>query len=113
MVPRLGNRADRMLVAADGLALATDLADQLDEHGVPYRDAQAVVGGLVPHCDATGNMLRDLVQATLRRHSSRLTRAMVRALTPARSLARRRVIGGTAPREVARQLARAKRELAP
>jgi argininosuccinate lyase len=38
---------------------------------------------------------------------------MVRTLTPARSLARRRVLGGTAPREVARQLRRAKRELAP
>jgi argininosuccinate lyase len=113
MVPRLGIRGDRMLAAADGLTLATDLADQLVEHGVPFRDAHAIVGGLVRHCVATGTMLRDLDEATLRRHSSRLTRAMVRALTPARSLARRRVTGGTAPREVARQLARAKRELAP
>src|SRR5439155_602770 len=35
---------------------------------------------------------------------------LVRGLTPARSVARRRVLGGTAPREVARQLARATRE---
>jgi argininosuccinate lyase len=113
MVPRLGIRAERMLAAADGLSLATDLADQLVEQGMPFREAHAIVGRLVRHCAATGTMLRDLDEPTLRRHSARLTRAMVRTLTPARSLARRRVLGGTAPREVARQLRRAKRELAP
>jgi len=33
-----------------------------------------------------------------------------RGLTPQRSVARRRVVGGTAPSEVLRQLARAERE---
>jgi argininosuccinate lyase len=64
---------------------------------------------LVRHCLATGTGLRDLDAATLRRHSSLLDITLVRGLTPARSVARRRVIGGTAPREVRRQLARASR----
>ena len=58
----------------------------------------------------TGTGLRDLDAPTLRGYSPHLTPALVRGLTPARSVARRRVLGGTAPREVQRQLARAERE---
>jgi len=110
MVPALVFRPDRMAAAADGLLLATDLADQLVERGVPFRKAHEIVGQLVRHCLATGTPLRALDAATLRHHSSRLTPDLVRGLTPARSVARRRLIGGTAPREVERQLARARRE---
>jgi argininosuccinate lyase len=110
MLPRLRFRTDRMAAAADGLLLATDLADLLVERRVPFRQAHEIVGGLVRHCLATGTGLRELDAATLRRHSPLLTPALLRRLTPARSVARRRVFGGTAPAEVARQLARADRE---
>src|SRR5213593_2536250 len=110
MLPHLRFDTARMAAAADGLLLATDLADLLVERGVPFRRANEIVGGLVRHCLATGVALRDLDAALLRRHSPHLTPALVRRLTPARSVARRRVLGGTAPREVARQLARATRE---
>jgi argininosuccinate lyase len=113
MVPRLAFRRARMAAAADGLLLATDLADLLVERGVPFRRAHEVVGGLVRHCLATGTGLRDLDARTLRAHSPLLTPALVRGLTPAHSVARRRVVGGTAPREVRRQLARAAREDRP
>jgi argininosuccinate lyase len=113
MVPRLRFRADRMAAAADGLLLATDLADALVERGVPFRRAHEIVGGLVRHCLGSGSALRELDAATLARHSPVLTPALVRGLTPARSLARRRVTGGTAPAEVARQLRRAQREVKP
>jgi argininosuccinate lyase len=110
MLPELRFDGRRMAAAADGLLLATDLADALVEEGVPFRKAHEIVGGVVRHCLDTGTPLRDLDAATLRRHSKLLTPGMVRRLTPARSVARRRVIGGTAPREVAKQLARAARE---
>jgi argininosuccinate lyase len=112
MLPHLHVRSDRMLAAADGLALATDLADRLVDDGLPFRQAHAVVGRLVRHCVDTGTALRDLDADTLRRYSPRLTTTMTRALTPERSVSRRRLTGGTAPSEVARQLRRAKRELA-
>jgi argininosuccinate lyase len=111
MVPQLRFRTDRMALAADGLLLATDLADALVERGMPFRRAHEIVGGLVRHCLQTGIGLRELDTATLARHSALLTPAMVRSLSPARSLARRRVTGGTAPAEVARQLRRAQREV--
>ena len=111
MVPRLRFRGDRMAAAADGLLLATDLADALVERGVPFRQAHGIVGGLVRRCLQSGAALQELDAATLARHSPVLTPALVRGLTPARSLARRRVTGGTAPAEVARQLRRAQREV--
>jgi argininosuccinate lyase len=110
MVPRLVFRTRRMAAAADGLLLATDVADILVERGVPFREAHEIVGGLVRHCLDTGKRLRDVDAATLKSHSPLLTPALVRRLTPERSVARRRVLGGTAPSEVGRQLARAERE---
>ena len=82
----------------------------LVERGIPFRRAHALVGALVRRCAVTGTGLRDLDAPTLRGYSPHLTPALVRGLTPARSVARRRVLGGTAPREVQRQLARAERE---
>jgi argininosuccinate lyase len=110
MLPRLAFRTERMAAAADGLLLATDLADALVERGVPFRRAHETVAGLVRHCLATGTPLRALGAPTLRRLAPQLDTAALRALTPARSVSRRRVIGGTAPSEVRRQLARARRE---
>jgi argininosuccinate lyase len=110
LLPALRFDTARMAAAADGLLLATDVADRLVERGVPFRRAHAIVGGLVRHCLATGTGLRDLDAATLRRHAPLLDVAFVRGLTPARSVARRRVLGGTAPAEVRRQLVRAARE---
>ena len=76
----------------------------------PFRQAHAIVGTLVRHCLATGTELRDVDAATLRRLSPRLTPDLVRTLTPARSVARRKVVGGTAPATVRRALVRAARE---
>ena len=110
MLPALTFRRDRMAAAADGLLLATDLADYLVEAGVPFRQAHEMVGALVRHCIATSTGLRDVDPATLRKLAPRLPPELLRRLTPLRSLARRRVIGGTAVTEVRRQLTRAARE---
>jgi argininosuccinate lyase len=111
MLPALRFDAARMAAASDGLLLATDVADLLVERqGIPFRQAHEIVGSLVRHCVATGTGLRDVDAATLRRLSPRLTPDLVRTLTPARSIARRAVIGGTAPAAVRRALGRAARE---
>jgi argininosuccinate lyase len=110
MLPALAFDTERMAAAADGLLLATDAADLLVEQAVPFRKAHEQVGALVRHCLATGTGLRDLDDATLRRFVPQLEPSEVRRITPERSVARRRVAGGTAPAEVRRQLARAARE---
>ncbi len=111
MLPALRFDTRRMEAAADGLLLATDVADLLVERArVPFRAAHEIVGTLVRHCLATGTRLRDVDAATLRRLSPHLTPDVVHRLTPARSVARRAVVGGTAPVAVRRALARAARE---
>jgi argininosuccinate lyase len=111
MLPALRFSTGRMARAADGLLLATDVADLLVERqGVPFRQAHEIVGALVRHCLATGTGLRDVDASELRRISPRLTPDLVRQLTPARSVARRNVVGGTAPAAVRRALARAARQ---
>jgi argininosuccinate lyase len=111
MLPALRFDTTRMEAAADGLLLATDVADLLVErNGIPFRKAHEVVGALVRHCLATGTRLRDVDAGTLRRLSPRLTPDLVRQLTPARSVARRTAVGGTAPATVRRALVRAARE---
>jgi argininosuccinate lyase len=110
MLPALRFDVARMAASSDGLLLATDIADLLVERGVPFRRAHELVGGLVRHCLATRTSFRDLDDATLRRHVPQLDPGEIRRLTPARSVSRRRVVGGTAPAEVRRQLARAARE---
>jgi len=111
MLPALRFDTARMAAASDGLLLATDVADLLVERqGIPFRQAHEIVGTLVRHCLATGTELRDVDAATLRRLSPRLTPDLVRTLTPARSVARRKVVGGTAPATVRRALVRAARE---
>jgi argininosuccinate lyase len=111
MLPALRFSTGRMARAADGLLLATDVADLLVERqGVPFRQAHEIVGALVRYCLATGTGLRDVDAGELRRISPRLTPDLVRQLTPARSVARRTVVGGTAPVTVRRALARAARQ---
>src|SRR5438093_11717444 len=65
MLPQLRFRTERMAAAADGLLLATDVADLLVERGVPFRRAHEIVGRLVRHCLATGTAIRDLDPAAL------------------------------------------------
>jgi argininosuccinate lyase len=90
--------------AADDALLATDLADMLVDAGVPFRSAHEIVGRFVAECHKRGCRFRDVDDRTLRRISPHLTPALVRRLTPEYSLARRRVVGGTAPAEVRRRL---------
>jgi argininosuccinate lyase len=44
----------------DGFLNATDLADYLVKHGVPFRDAHAIVGKAVLLCESRGCAIEDL-----------------------------------------------------
>ena len=108
---RCASTPTRMAAAADGLLLATDVADLLVERGVPFRRAHEMVGGarapLPRHRHRACAISTPPRSGATRRGS---TRRRPRRSRPHRSVARRRVVGGTAPAEVRRQLARAARE---
>ena len=111
MVRDMSVNADAMARAAGtGHATATDLADWLvQEAGVPFREAHAITGRIVKLADETGCELKDLALADLQAIEPRVTADMVALLDPATAIARRTSEGGTAPSEVAKQIARARR----
>jgi argininosuccinate lyase len=94
--------ADRMRQAADTpYAAATDLAEHLVVQGTPFREAHAIVGGLVRDSIETGTALADLVAA----HPA-LGRDAVALLAPGVAVTRRTTPGGAGPAAVAAQLER-------
>jgi argininosuccinate lyase len=100
-------RADRMRDALEGgEALATDAAELLVERGVPFREAHEAVGKAAAFATAAGRGLASLTVAEWRRFHPRFDRAVLRCFDPVRSVARRDLPGGPAPRRVAAELRR-------
>jgi len=97
---------------AEGHATATDLADYLVRQGVPFRDAHEVVARAVREAERRGTDLARLPLATLKRFSSKIGADVKRVLTPEGSVASRDHVGGTAPSQVRKAAARARKRLA-
>ena len=95
----------------EGHATATDLADYLVRKGLPFRDAHDVVSRAVREAERAGVDLAALPLAQLRRFSPKIDADVRRLLTPEGSVAARRHRGGTAPGEVRKAAARARRRL--
>jgi argininosuccinate lyase len=97
---------------AEGHATATDLADYLVRKGLAFRDAHEAVARAVREAERAGVDLAALPLATLKRFSSKIGPDVKRVLTPQGSVAARRHPGGTAPAEVRKAAARARKRLA-
>jgi argininosuccinate lyase len=95
----------------EGHATATDLADYLVRKGVPFRDAHDTVARAVRAADEAGVDLAALPLMKLKTFSRKIEADVHRMLTPEGSVAARKHIGGTAPAEVRRAVARARKRL--
>ncbi len=91
-----------------GYILATDLADYLVRKGEAFRNAHNIVAGLVSYAIEKGKSFSELSLTEYKRFSP-LFEDDVRSITVDSSLAARDVIGGTAPKQVDRALAAAKK----
>ncbi len=98
--------------ACGGFMAATDLADYLAAHGVPFREAHEIVGGLVLVCERAGTTLQELTLEELQAASPAFGDDALGAVEIAAVVARRESTGGTAPVRVAEQLAEARERLA-
>ena len=90
--------------AADGFALATDVAEHLVRRGVPFREAHEAVGHLVVWCTVHGCDLPDVSDEDLQKISEHLTPDVRDVLSVEGALAARAAPGGTAPARVREQL---------
>jgi argininosuccinate lyase len=91
--------------AADGFALATDVAEHLVRKGVAFREAHEAVGHLVVWCTVHDCDLDEVSDADLASISAHLTPDVRNVLSVDGALAARAAPGGTAPERVAEQLA--------
>ena len=92
--------------AKRGYATATDLADYLVRKGVPFRDAHEVVAHAVKVGIDSGKDLSELPLDVLQGFHASIGPDVYDVLTLQGSLNARQVIGGTAPVEAKRQIAR-------
>ena len=95
----------RTAAAASGLLLATDVADFLVGKGMPFRDAQEVVGGIVRQLLAEGRDFSELTLSEWQRHSVLFDATVRMAVTPYASVRARRTPQSTHPEAVADALA--------
>jgi argininosuccinate lyase len=109
MIASLTFHTERMRTAAgENFATATDLADYLVRHGLPFREGHEIVGKVVRYALERGVTLEQLSLEELRRFSDRFEPDVHPALTVEASLRARAVIGGTAPEAVRQALAQAR-----
>jgi argininosuccinate lyase len=90
--------------AADGFALATDVAEHLVRRGVPFREAHEAVGHLVVWCSVHDVGLDEVPDDALLTISEHLTPDVRSVLSVDGALAARATRGGTAPARVREQL---------
>ena len=93
-----------------GFLTATDLADELVGRGTPFADAHEQVGKLVRHCTANKKTFQDLTPGEAAQFVPEWDSELQEvAVSMDISVARRNVTGGTSPKQVARQIARAEK----
>jgi argininosuccinate lyase len=103
---------ERMRAALEGgESLATDAAEYLVDRGVPFREAHEAVGKAAAFATREQRKLSALSLAEWRTFHPAFDRGVSRCFDPERSLARRDIPGGPAPRRVAAELARWEKEL--
>jgi argininosuccinate lyase len=108
LVRSLRPDAQKMAAALDPAMLATDLADYLVRRGMPFREAHAIVGGIVRSAEERRIALDQIPLDDLKAESS-LFEADVRSVFDFQEAVRRRgLAGGTAPQAVGQQIAQAR-----
>ena len=109
MIQTLRIKAENMERAVEcGYLLATDLADYLVKKGESFRTAHGIVGRLVSYAMEKGKSLSGISLGEYQKFSP-LFGEEVYSITVESSMASKDVIGGTAPKQVAKALAIAKK----
>jgi len=97
--------AERMRAALKhGFVDATEVADWLAAHGVPFREAHHVTGRLVKRCVDARKTLSELTLAELREEHEAFDASLFEALDPETAIERRALLGGPARAQVTAQI---------
>ncbi|MCC7043786.1 MAG: argininosuccinate lyase [Acidobacteria bacterium] len=106
-------RPDVARQAASGLLLATEVADYLVGHGLPFRTAHEVSGRISRELYAAGRDFSSLSLADWQQYHALFDAEIFKAITPEAAVEARRTPQSTNPAQVAAALARMRQWLAP
>jgi argininosuccinate lyase len=90
--------------ASDPALLATDLADYLVLHGLPFRQAHEAIGGLVAYSQQEQRALPDLSLEEFRRFSDRFEPDLYHVFQLDSAMTKRVAVGAPSAKNVAAQL---------
>ncbi len=96
----------------DGFLTAVDITDYLVRRGLPFRETHHIVGRLVKKCVDENRLFDELSLDEFRAESELFDTDIYDVLSPAGAVTRRATPGAASPREVMRQVGKAKRILA-
>jgi argininosuccinate lyase len=112
MLPQIRINRERMAaMAGHNFTLATDLADYLVRHGVPFRKAHHVVGQIVQYCIRTGKELGDCSLDEFKTFHKAFDDDVFPYLDILSVIDQRKSVGGTATSRVKEAIARARADL--
>lgn len=106
------NAAACAAAASDSALLATDLADYLVRKGMPFRHAHHAVGAAVALAEKLGKPLGELTAVELKSVNAALGPDAKECFNLGKAMARRSLTGAPGTKEVAKQLARWRKQLA-
>ncbi|MBL9129726.1 MAG: argininosuccinate lyase [Verrucomicrobiaceae bacterium] len=99
------NRVKTEAAASDPMLLATDLADYLVNHGVPFRQAHEVIGKLVAFSISEKRAFGEMSLAEFKKFSPAFEADVTACLNLKTALEARKGIGAPSPQNVKEQLA--------
>ena len=94
--------------AGKGFTNATDAADYLVKKGMPFRDAHAVIGSLVLHCEQNSLALADMPLSELRTYCEMFDEDIYDSISLNTCVNKREVIGGPTAHCVKEHIKKAK-----
>jgi argininosuccinate lyase len=103
--------AAKMRAALDEAMLATDLADYLVRKGMPFREAHHKVGQVVRWAETQGIALSELSLEEYKKIAPEFSPDVKDIFDFAKSVAAREIVGGTGPKAVREQIAKARKML--
>tara|TARA_Y100001960_G_scaffold253162_1_gene270503 strand:+ start:177 stop:1583 length:1407 start_codon:yes stop_codon:yes gene_type:complete len=95
-----------------GQITATELSDYLVLKGMAFRQSHQVVGKIVNLANKKNKQIFELSIAELRKFSKLIDRDVFKFIDPEEAVSRKTSYGGTAPKQVLKQITIAKRQLA-
>jgi len=83
---------------------ATEIADYLVKHGVPFREAHSITGRIVSYCIEHNTSLSVLTLKEFHHFSHKISEDIYELLNPHHSIEHKKSAGSTAPNEVKKQI---------